>query len=170
MSNTLDEINSYLNNISNTRNQLNYMKRILELSDNEDIAEETLKQFNLIRYNYHQVTPYFPFGTEYIYVWLLEEDKYYIGWSENLSHRLKQHSSEDGAKWTQKYKPVKIIEISLGNKEVEKAKTIEYMKKYGWENVRGGPYCRVDMKVPPSELKNSEVKVSDLSACLIMDE
>ena len=47
MSNTLDEINTYLQNISNTRNQLNYMKRILELTDNEDIANETLKQFNL---------------------------------------------------------------------------------------------------------------------------
>lgn len=50
MSNILDEINTYLQNVSNTRNQLNYMKRILELTDNEDIANETLKQFNLIRY------------------------------------------------------------------------------------------------------------------------
>lgn len=164
MSKILDEINTYIQNISNTRNQLNYMKRILELTDNEDVSEETLKQFNLIRYNYHQVTPYFPFGTEYIYVWLLEEDKYYIGWSENLSQRLKQHSCEEAAKWTQKYKPVKVIEICLGNKEVENRKTIEYMKKYGWENVRGGSWCVVNMKNPPKELETV-----DLSACLIND-
>jgi predicted GIY-YIG superfamily endonuclease len=160
MTNILDEINMYLQNVSNTRNQLNYMKRILELTDIEEVANETLKQFNNLRYNYDQITPYFPFGTEYIYVWLLEENKYYVGWSENLSQRLKQHSSEDGAKWTQKYKPVKIIEICLGNKEVENRKTIEYMKKYGWENVRGGSWCAVNMKGPPNELK------VDISSCL----
>jgi len=162
--NILDEINMYLQNVSATNNHLNYMKRILELTDNEDIANETLKQFNNLRYNYHQVIPYFPFGTEYIYVWLLEEDKYYVGWSENLSQRLKQHSSENGAKWTQKYKPVKILEICLGNKEVENRKTIEYMKKYGWENVRGGAWCVVNMKNPPSELK------IDISNCLITND
>ena len=163
MSNTLDEINTYLNNISNTRNQLNYMKRILELTDNEEVANETLKQFKNLRYSTEQI-PYFPVGTDYIYVWELEEKKYYVGTSGNLSQRLKQHSSEDGAKWTQKYKPVKIIEICLGNKEVENRKTIEYMKKYGWENVRGGPWCQVNMKNPPSELR-----VTDISGCLIAD-
>ena len=39
------------------------------------------------------------------------------------------------------------------------------MKKYGWENVRGGPWCIVNMKGPPTELK-----ITDLSSCLIIDE
>ena len=163
MATIIDEINTYIQNISNTKNQLNYMKRILELTDNEEVANETLKQFKNLRYSTEQI-PYFPVGTDYIYVWELEEKKYYVGTSGNLSQRLKQHSSEDGAKWTQKYKPVKIIEICLGNKEVENRKTIEYMKKYGWENVRGGPWCQVNMKNPPSELR-----VTDISGCLIAD-
>jgi predicted GIY-YIG superfamily endonuclease len=173
MSNILDEINIYLQNISNTRSQLNYMKRILELTDNEDVANETIKQFNIIRYNYEQL-PYFPIGTDYIYVWELEEQKYYVGTSGNILQRLKQHSSNNGAKWTQKYKPVKIIEVCLGNKEVENKKTIEYMKLYGWENVRGGSWCVINMKGPPNELKIVDdkliPKITDISDCLLRDD
>lgn len=161
----IDDINNYLQHITNMKNQVNYMKKILELTDNEDVAIETLKQFNNLRYNYEQVVPYFPFGTEYIYVWELEEGKYYIGWSENLSRRLKEHSTDDGARWTQKYKPKRIIEISLGNKTTENEKTLQYMEKYGWENVRGGSYCQVDMKKPPVALKIKDIS----NNCLISE-
>ena len=160
-----NEMNQYLQHITDIKNQVNYMKRIIEINDNENVANETLKQFNNLRYNYEQVVPYFPFGTEYIYVWELEENKYYIGWSENLSRRLKEHSNDDGAKWTQKYKPIKIIEICLGNKDLENKKTLEYMKKFGWENVRGGSWCKVEMNKPPIALKNDD----DISGCLISE-
>jgi hypothetical protein len=67
-----------------------------------------------------------------------------------------------------------MIEICLGNKEVENKKTIKYMRLYGSENVRGGSWCVVNMKGPPNELKNIDDKVipiiTDISECLIRDD
>ena len=37
--------------------------------------------------------------------------KVYIGKTENVNFRLKQHFDLNGSKWTQKYKPIKVIEI-----------------------------------------------------------
>lgn len=79
--------------------------------------------------------------------------KYYVGISLNLNLRLGQHFNEDGSKWTKTYKPVKLIEVIYPAASItEKTKTLEYMKKYGWENVRGYSWCQVDMKNPPNEL------------------
>lgn len=91
----------------------------------------------------------FPVGTEYVYVWLLEENKYYIGWSQQLPTRLEHHQSNKGALWTKKYKPISIVEIHQGGKELEKQKTIEYIQKYGFENVRGSYWCQVEYPTIP---------------------
>ena len=34
------------------------------------------------------------------------------------------------------------------------------LEKYGWENVRGGSYCQVDMKKPPVALKIKDISNS----------
>ena len=118
MSDTIDQINSVIVNITNTRNQLNYMKKILAVApENEEVLNETQAELKRIRKFYDTTSSaasLFPFGTEYVYVWELEEGKYYIGYSENLSGRLEQHTSGDGALWTKKYKPVSIVEIVRG--------------------------------------------------------
>ena len=90
-----------------------------------------------------------------IYVLLLENDKYYIGFTRNLNLRLVEHwAGLMSSKWTTLYKPIRLIEVLLGNKELETLTTLRYMVKFGWENVRGGNYCRVTMKNPPKKLKN----------------
>ena len=43
----------------------------------------------------------------YIYVLLLEENKYYIGKSNNIDNRLESHFNGNGSAWTKKYKPIK---------------------------------------------------------------
>ena len=55
------------------------------------------------------------------------------------------HGGFYGAKWTQKHKPIETLEtIDLGTvTELEAAQheqelTLEYMKKFGYKNVRGG--------------------------------
>ena len=153
MSDTIDQINSIIVNITNTRNQLNYMKKILTVApENEEILSETQNELKRIRKFYETTSTaasFFPFGTEYVYVWELEGGKYYVGYSENLSGRLEQHTTGDGSLWTKKYKPVSILEIVRGGKDVEKTKTLEYIKLKGFEHVRGAGWCKIEYSAVP---------------------
>ena len=75
----------------------------------------------------------------------------YIGYTEKVDgERFDQHFSGEGSKWTQLYKPIQVMEWREGTLEDEKAVTLEYMTKYGWWNVRGGPWCNVNMTKPPT--------------------
>lgn len=158
MSDTIDQINSVIVNITNTRNHLNYMKKILAVTpDNEEVLTETQAELKRIRKFYDTTSTaasFFPFGTEYVYVWELEQGKYYIGYSENLSQRLEQHIADEGAVWTKKYKPLSIVEIVRGNKDIEKAKTLEYMKLKGFENVRGAGYTKTEYVSVPQGVQD----------------
>ena len=44
----------------------------------------------------------------------------------------------------------RLLETRAGDQET--ATTLEYMLKYGWERVRGGPWCQCALKYPPREL------------------
>ena len=82
----------------------------------------------------------------YIYVLLLEQNKYYIGKTTNPSFRLEQHIKSSGSSWTKKYKPVNIHEIRPDQTDHDEQRiTQEYMKKYGIDNVRGGPWCNINI-------------------------
>jgi predicted GIY-YIG superfamily endonuclease len=157
MSDLLDQINKLSINISAIKNQLTFMKRVLTAaSDNEELRKETEQEFKRVR-RYYETTilasSLFPFGTQYVYVWELEGGKYYVGWSENLSRRLDEHISEEGAVWTRKYSPIGIVEIVRGDKQTEKMKTLKYMKKMGFENVRGAGWCSLEYKTVPVEVQ-----------------
>lgn len=85
------------------------------------------------------------------YALILEEEKYYCGFSTNLNQRLAQHIQGKGAKWTSLYPVVGLLEVRLGN--VEKDMTLEYMNNFGWENCRGYSWCSIDMDKPPVPLR-----------------
>jgi predicted GIY-YIG superfamily endonuclease len=88
-----------------------------------------------------------------IYILLLEQNKWYIGYTDRKNgERFIEHFTGIGAKWTQLYKPIQVMEWREGTIEDENIVTLEYMQKYGWWNVRGGSYCQVDMTKPPSKL------------------
>lgn len=84
----------------------------------------------------------------WLYVLKLKDDKYYVGITarSNPQDRIQQHiGGYYGAKWTKKYPPVETLEtrdlglVSTNDAELEeKTTTREYMKKYGYQNVRGG--------------------------------
>lgn len=79
---------------------------------------------------------------KWIYTLFLEDNKYYVGFTENLSQRMEQHFTGEGAMWTKKYKPIKVIEIvPQTNEWQEDFTTLVMMRKYGVENVRGGSWC-----------------------------
>lgn len=79
-----------------------------------------------------------------IYALSLVENKFYVGKSQNVLNRLNQHIDGSGSVWTTVYKPVEILEVLNENSPFdEDSKTLEYMKNYGIENVRGGSFCEV---------------------------
>ena len=46
----------------------------------------------------------------YIYILKLENEKYYIGKTDDPNTRIKLHFDGNGSAWTKKYKPIKIID------------------------------------------------------------
>lgn len=88
-----------------------------------------------------------------IYILELENNKYYVGKSNNTSSRIKNHLYSKGSYWTQKYKPVKILEI-IENCDVydEEKYTLKYMDKYGINNVRGGSFAQINLSNTQIEL------------------
>ena len=72
----------------------------------------------------------------YLYILELEENKYYIGTSNNINQRLKDHKMGNGSEWTKKYKFVKTIEIIENSDHFEELKyTLIYMEKYKIDNI-----------------------------------
>jgi predicted GIY-YIG superfamily endonuclease len=90
-----------------------------------------------------------------VYVLKLTRDKYYVGWSNtSLRDRITAHFNGKGAAWTKIYKPIDIHEIKIGgNKITETTLTLQFMKKYGWQNVRGANWNEIELKFPPHELQ-----------------
>lgn len=78
----------------------------------------------------------------YIYILKLEKGKYYVGKTNNPLFRLKDHFDANGSKWTQKYKPIEILELIPNCDSYDEDKyTQKYMDKFGIDNVRGGSFC-----------------------------
>jgi hypothetical protein len=80
----------------------------------------------------------------YIYVLKLEEEKYYIGRTENPDFRLEQHFNGNASAWTNKYKPVQILQLYTGDNGDEDKYVIKYMDLYGIDNVRGGTFSQIE--------------------------
>ena len=92
-----------------------------------------------------------------IYILKLQNSKYYIGKSNNIEKRYKEHISGLGSVWTKKYKPIKIEKIIKNASIYDEDRYVkEYMAKYGLDNVRGGAY--------------SSMKLSDDQICSLAKE
>lgn len=90
-----------------------------------------------------------------VYILRLERDNYYVGATGDLQRRLREHRDGCGAKWTQKHPMIEVAATneSLTNwKAVEKEVTLRMMDKYGWKNVRGGPWTQRNLSSPPAAL------------------
>jgi|UniRef100_A0A6C0JUE5 predicted GIY-YIG superfamily endonuclease len=83
---------------------------------------------------------------EYIYILKLKNNKYYIGKTQDVENRFKQHINGVGSSWTKKYKPISIIKQIKSTSQFDEDKYVkEYMAKYGIENVRGGTYTSIEL-------------------------
>jgi hypothetical protein len=108
-----------------------------------------------IRQTYNAVK-YDPTARYYCYVLLLNHGKIYIGSTDNIYERmLAHHTMTSTASTFVKLHgpPLRILEISKNARaDHETYKTLTYMDLYGYENVRGGAYCRTELKSPPVAL------------------
>ena len=88
-----------------------------------------------------------------VYVLECEHGKWYVGITLNLNQRLAQHVAGTGARWTRLHRPLRVYKvISPAAEETERQETLRLMLQKGWENVRGGPWCRPEMNAPPAAL------------------
>ena len=87
------------------------------------------------------------------YVLECEHGMWYVGITLNLNQRLAQHQVGIGARWTRLHRPLCVYKvISPAAEETERQETLRLMLSKGWQNVRGGPWCRPDMNAPPAAL------------------
>jgi hypothetical protein len=86
-----------------------------------------------------------------IYSILLQNNKYYVGFTKSSTgFRFQQHIATVNAKtpiWIQLYRPIRVLEFRVGDRTDENRLTLEYMKEYGIQNVRGGAYCSITLNV-----------------------
>ena len=94
-----------------------------------------------------------------IYVLKLQGGKYYVGKSTDVIGRYQQHLIGKGSAWTNKYKPISLLECKSDVSPFEEDKVVkEYMSKYGIENVRGGTYTQVTLDAVQMEALNREMR------------
>ncbi|MFB3164705.1 GIY-YIG nuclease family protein [Neobacillus sp. 179-J 1A1 HS] len=94
------------------------------------------------------------YNERFLYILKLEYNKYYIGQSATPNERIEKQFKGKGSAWTKLHKPIEVISIkSIGIMDYKDAENVEneivlqYMRKYGWENVRGGYFTYIDNDV-----------------------
>jgi len=96
---------------------------------------------------------------EYIYALKLEEGKYYVGRSYDPDERYMQHKRGEGAAWTKKYRPIKLLDTKVVTGEHDETNfTKDLMKKYGIDNVRGGAYVKVSLDEATKSVLEREIR------------
>jgi predicted GIY-YIG superfamily endonuclease len=100
----------------------------------------------------------------FTYALLLQNGKIYVGDTSNIYSRLAAHieMNESSAKWVKMHGPVKrVLEITYDAPPgAENERTLEFADIFGFENVRGGWYCRGTMSTPIvlDDFKRGQVK------------
>lgn len=115
-----------------------------------------------------------------LYVLKLENNKYYVGQTDQSIFRINQHHNGMGAKWTMRYRPVNEPPVLTKEVDIENARdamlyenwlTLLYMEKFGWENVRGGNFLQLEndiIRTSISQVFDTETnKIRDfVTACI----
>ncbi len=92
-----------------------------------------------------------------IYILFLEDNKYYVGRTQNFEQRKIQHINGTATSWTKKYKYISTVRI-IENSNIfdEDRYTKEYMSIYGIDNVRGGSYITIILDNNQKKLLQTE--------------
>jgi hypothetical protein len=97
----------------------------------------------------------------YVYILLCENNKYYVGKTEHLHQRIKDHFDGIGSEWTRQYQPLKVWDIIPNCDEFDEGKyTRKYMSVYGIDNVRGDIFCQIELFKSEKEYLLKEIRSS----------
>jgi predicted GIY-YIG superfamily endonuclease len=78
-----------------------------------------------------------------VYILKLGGEKWYVGRVDDgfsVEDRMALYRAGKGSKWVQRYGFVECTEVFVGEEFSEVTTTLRLMKKYGIDNVRGGPW------------------------------
>jgi len=96
-----------------------------------------------------------------IYILRLEGGKYYVGKSDDVNKRYKQHIDGYGSAWTKKYNVIGIAkQIPNASPFDEDRYVKEYMNIYGIQNVRGGSYVQVELTEDQENSLKTEIRAA----------
>lgn len=97
-----------------------------------------------------------------VYVLELEGGNFYVGQTKNFKRRANQHALASGALWTKVHPPIRVVEFDSLTYRTDSAAakretdlTLQYMKEYGWDKVRGGAFCYPDKMLHLRQLHSS---------------
>ena len=90
-----------------------------------------------------------------IYVLELEDNCWYVGRSDNVLERLRNHFRGNGSKWTKAHKPVRVALILPGYEQAEFLLTCDMVKLFGIEFVRGAYWSSVEFKATSKSFKKT---------------
>ena len=98
-------------------------------------------------------------------------------WPSNLVHRCELCTEQSHratckwprqSAWTRIHPVVRIAEVRMNaTLQLERDVTLQYMRRYGWENVRGGPYSVPNLPRAPKALAASKVRQITSYACVV---
>ncbi|GBB83157.1 hypothetical protein RclHR1_00010039 [Rhizophagus clarus] len=93
---------------------------------------------------------------ETVYVLECSNNKYYVGkTTRSVDIRFREHRNGTGSEWTRLYQPIRIAESEqTDNVHLELTKTLDYMNRYGIDNVRGGSFSNVNL----TETQRQEIR------------
>ncbi|PLX99281.1 MAG: hypothetical protein C0623_09370 [Desulfuromonas sp.] len=97
-----------------------YKASVLKASVEGKLTEEWRKQ--------HLPAPSSVPGKFYTYAILCDDDSIYIGHTDDIERRWKEHRQGQGAEWTQKHKPVKIAHYEEHDTRAEAAEREKWLK------------------------------------------
>lgn len=81
--------------------------------------------------------------TTNIYILRLTGGKYYVGKTNDVQKRYREHKAGKGAEWTRRYPPVCVQSILRDASPFDEDRYVkEYMSKFGVDSVRGGSYSQ----------------------------
>lgn len=94
-----------------------------------------------------------------IYILQLENNKYYVGKTNNPDIRVASHFDSNGSEWTKIYKPIKVYEIISNCDSYDEDKyTLKYMEQKGIDNVRGGSFSQVELSNEQNKFISQMIK------------
>lgn len=130
------------------RNQLNKNQKNLS-RDHQNKMEKMILKYNTVQYNYYL------FIMTTIYILKLQQNKHYVGRTDDIKSRLNKHVNGKGSYWTMKYPPLRPLKVTIiknCNVFDEDKYTLMMMAKYGVDDVRGGSFPRITLSPNEKEM------------------